>query len=161
MGHLMEDPKFWLLVCFIVFVILIVKPFRKSLIGGLDNKIEEIKKNINISLESFKTAENKLDEATKKTEDLEIRIKELLDNAKSQSDMLSNSIIEKTSNIVSSKEKNSIERIKQIELSAIQEIKSGASAKLNKMLIEYFINMSPIHKKEILDRKITSLSSFQ
>ena len=37
-----EDPKFWLLVSFIIFVTLIYKPFKYD--GkGLDNKIEEIK----------------------------------------------------------------------------------------------------------------------
>ena len=41
-----EDPKFWLLISFIIFVILMYKPFNSMLIGGLDSKIEEIKKNI-------------------------------------------------------------------------------------------------------------------
>ena len=38
-----EDPKFWLLVSFILLVILMIKPFKSMLIGGLDQKIEEIK----------------------------------------------------------------------------------------------------------------------
>ena len=40
-----EDPKFWLLVSFILFVILMVKPFKSMMIGGIDQKIEEIKSN--------------------------------------------------------------------------------------------------------------------
>ena len=63
-NHLLEDPKFWLLVCFIIFVIVMIKPFKKFMIGGLDNKIEEIKRNINLSLESFTIAEKKMSEAT-------------------------------------------------------------------------------------------------
>lgn len=161
MAHLIEDPKFWLLICFIVFIILMVKPFKKLMIGGLDDKIEEIKKNINISLESFKTAEHKLFEATKKTEDLNLRIKKLLENAQIQSETISNSIVEKTNNLINSKEKNSIERIKQIELSAIQEIKLGVSNKLNIMLIKYFTDMNADSKREILNKKISALSSFQ
>ena len=51
-----EDPKFWLLISFIIFVILMYKPFNSMLIGGLKKKIEEIKKNINESL-SFTEAE--------------------------------------------------------------------------------------------------------
>ena len=46
------------------------------LIGGLDNKIEEIKKNINESLQSFTEAELKLKEAEKKTADLDKKINE-------------------------------------------------------------------------------------
>ena len=60
MSYLFSDPKFWLLISFIVFVILMIKPFKSMMIGGLDSKIEEIKQNIDKSLESFKEAEEKL-----------------------------------------------------------------------------------------------------
>jgi len=49
MEHLLEDPKFWLSVSFVIFIILMAKPFRSMFIGGLDSKIEEIKK-ISMSL---------------------------------------------------------------------------------------------------------------
>ena len=58
-----EDPKFWLLVSFIIFVTLIYKPFKSMMVKGLDNKIEEIKNSINSSMKSFNDAEEKLNEA--------------------------------------------------------------------------------------------------
>lgn len=118
-----EDPKFWLTVSFILFVILMIKPFKSMMIGGLDQKIEEIKSNINSSLKSFSEAEVKLKEAEKQTEDLDNKIQELLNSAKSQAETISKNIVDKTSQTISSKEKNSLERIKQIEISAIQSIK--------------------------------------
>ena len=72
-----EDPKFWLLISFIIFLILMYKPFKSMMIGGLDTKIEEIKKNINSSLQSFNDSEKKLEEAQKQTSDLENKINEL------------------------------------------------------------------------------------
>ena len=48
-----EDPKFWLLVSFILFVILMIKPFKSMLIGGLDQKIEEIKWETNVDIDMF------------------------------------------------------------------------------------------------------------
>ena len=114
-----EDPKFWLTVSFILFVILMIKPFKSMMIGGLDQKIEEIKSNINSSLKSFSEAEVKLKEAEKQTEDLDNRIQELLNSAKSQAETISKNIVDRTSQTISSKEKNSLERIKQIEISAI------------------------------------------
>ena len=127
-----EDPKFWLTVSFILFVILMIKPFKSMMIGGLDQKIEEIKSNINSSLKSFSEAEVKLKEAEKQTEDLDNKIQELLNSAKSQAETISKNIVDKTSQTISSKEKNSLERIKQIEISAIQSIKKQASIELNK-----------------------------
>ena len=135
MSYLFSDPKFWLLISFIVFVILMIKPFKSMMIGGLDSKIEEIKQNIDKSLESFTEAEEKLKDAEKRTLDLSNKVDEIISNARSQAESISKNIIDKTSQTVKSKEKNSIDRIKQIELSAIQSIKSQASIELNACLL--------------------------
>ena len=141
MSYLFSDPKFWLLISFIVFVILMIKPFKSMMIGGLDSKIEEIKQNIDKSLESFTEAEEKLKDAEKRTLDLSNKVDEIISNAKSQAESISKNIIDKTSQTVKSKEKNSIDRIKQIELSAIQSIKGQASIELNAIIKNYFTNL--------------------
>jgi len=129
------------------------------LIGGLDNKIEEIKKNINESLQSFTEAELKLKEAEKKTADLDKKINELLNGAKMQSDSISKNIVEKTKQSILSKEKNSLERIKQIELSAIQTIKNQASNELNLLISNYLKNLSELDKSVILSKSISEFKS--
>ena len=154
-----EDPKFWLLVSFILFVILMIKPFKSMLIGGLDQKIEEIKSNINSSLQSFSDAETKLNEAQKQTEDLDNKIQELLNSAKSQAETISKSIIDKTAQNISSKEKSSLERIKQIEISAIQSIKNQASIELNSMITNYLANLSNDDKNKVLEKSVSDFKS--
>ena len=154
-----EDPKFWLLVSFIIFLILMYKPFKSMLIGGLDSKIEEIKKNINESLQSFTDAEMRLKEAEERTADLDNKINELLNSAKTQSESLSKSIVEKTKQAILSKEKHSLERIKQIENSAIQTIKNQASNKLNMLISSYLKNLSESDKSAILSKSISELKS--
>ena len=130
MSYLFSDPKFWLLISFIVFVILMFKPFKSMMIGGLDSKIEEIKQNIDKSLNSFTEAEEKLKDAEKETLDLSNKVDEIISNAKSQAESISKNIIDKTRQTVNSKEKNSIDRIKNIEFNSmssgisLQELKS-------------------------------------
>ena len=150
-----EDPKFWLTVSFILFVILMIKPFKSMMIGGLDQKIEEIKSNINSSLKSFSEAEVKLKEAEKQTEDLDNKIQELLNSAKSQAETISKNIVDKTSQTISSKEKNSLERIKQIEISAIQSIKKQASIELNSMITNYLANLSDSDRNKVLEKSVS------
>ena len=159
MSYLFSDPKFWLLISFIVFVILMIKPFKSMMIGGLDSKIEEIKQNIDKSLESFTEAEEKLKAAEKRTLDLSNKVDEIISNAKSQAESISKNILEKTSQTVRSKEKNCIDRIKQIELSAIQSIKSQASIELNTVIRNYFSNLSDENKTKILDNSVIDLKS--
>ena len=154
-----EDPKFWLTVSFILFVILMIKPFKSMMIGGLDQKIEEIKSNINSSLKSFSEAEVKLKEAEKQTEDLDNKIQELLDSAKSQAETISKNIVDKTSQTISSKEKNSLERIKQIEISAIQSIKKQASIELNSMITNYLANLSDSDRNKVLEKSVSDFKS--
>mgnify|MGYP001176257441 FL=1 len=159
MSYLFSDPKFWLLISFIVFVILMIKPFKSMMIGGLDSKIEEIKQNIDKSLESFTEAEEKLKDAEKRTLDLSNKVDEILSNARSQAESISKNIIDKTSQTVKSKEKNSIDRIKQIELSAIQSIKGQASIELNSIIRDYFSNLSENNRAKILDNSVIDLKS--
>ena len=154
-----EDPKFWLLISFIIFLILMFKPFKSMMIGGLDTKIEEIKKNINSSLLSFNESEKKLEEAQKQTSDLENKINELLSSAKLQADTASKDIIEKTTQAIASKEKNSLDRIKQIELSAIQSIKNQASEELNNLIAGYLTNLSDDEKSKILTKSVSEFKS--
>ncbi len=159
MSYLFSDPKFWLLISFIVFVILMIKPFKSMMIGGLDSKIEEIKQNIDKSLESFTEAEERLKDAEKRTLDLSNKVDEIISNAKSQAESISKNIIEKTRQTVKSKEKNSTDRIKQIELSAIQSIKSQASIELNAIIKNYFSNLSDENRTKILDNSVIDLKS--
>ena len=154
-----EDPKFWLLISFITFCILMYKPFKSMMIGGLDAKIEEIKNSINSSMKSFSDAEGKLNEAQKQTADLDNRINELLTNAKSQAESVSKGIIDKTTQAISTKEKNSLERIKQIELSAIQSIKNQASNELNSLITEYLTSLSDEQKNKVLTKSVSELKS--
>ena len=154
-----EDPKFWLLVSFVLFVILMIKPFKSMLIGGLDQKIEEIKSNINSSLKSFSDAETKLKEAEKQTADLDNKIQELINSAKSQAETISKNIVDKTAQAISSKEKNSLERIKQIEISAIQSIKNQASIELNNMITNYLSNLSDSDRNKVLEKSVSDFKS--
>ena len=159
MSYLFSDPKFWLLISFITFVILMIKPFKSMMIGGIDSKIEEIKMNIDKSLESFNEAEEKLKEAEKQTIDLTNKVEEIISNAQSQAESITKNIIDKTNQTIKSKEKNSLDRIKQIELSAIQFIKSQASIELNNILKNYFSNLSENNKSKILNNSVTDLKS--
>ena len=159
MSYLFSDPKFWLLISFITFVILMIKPFKSMMIGGLDSKIEEIKMNIDKSLKSFNEAEEKLKEAEKQTMDLTNKVEEIISNAQSQAESITKNIIDKTNQTIKSKEKNSFDRIKQIELSAIQSIKSQASIELNNILKNYFSNLSENNKSKILNNSVTDLKS--
>ena len=67
--------------------------------------------------------------------------------------------LKKTKQSILSKEKNSLERIKQIELSAIQTIKNQASNELNLLISNYLKNLSELDKSAILSKSISEFKS--
>ena len=78
---------------------------------------------------------------------------------KKQSESISKNIIDKTTLTIQSKEKNSIDRIKQIELSAVQSIKNQASIELNKLIFNYFSEISDDSKARMLNKSVADLKS--
>ena len=79
-------------------------------------------------------------------------------NANAQLGELKN-IVDKTSQTISSKEKNSLERIKQIEISAIQSIKKQASIELNSMITSYLANLSDSDRNKVLEKSVSDFKS--
>ena len=102
---------------------------------------------------------HKITEAEKQTMDLTNKVEEIISNAQSQAESITKNIIDKTNQTIKSKEKNSFDRIKQIELSAIQSIKSQTSIELNNILKNYFSNLSENNKSKILNNSLTDLKS--
>ena len=80
-------------------------------------------------------------------------------SAKSQAETISKNIVDKTAQNISSKEKNSLERIKQIEISAIQSIKNQASVELNSLISNYFTNLNQEQKNKILEQEVSKFSN--
>jgi len=52
-----------------------------------------------------------------------------------------------------------LERIKQIETSAIQSIKNQASIELNSMITNYLVNLSIADKNKVLGKSVSDLKS--
>ena len=87
------------------------------------------------------------------------KIDEIIVNAKKQSESISKNIVDKPTLTIQSKEKNSIDRIKQIELSAVQSIKNQASIELNKLIFNYFSEISDDNKARMLNKSVSDLKS--
>jgi hypothetical protein len=52
-----------------------------------------------------------------------------------------------------------LERIKQIEISAIQSIKNQASIELNSMITNYLANLSNDDKNKVLEKSVSDFKS--
>ncbi|PPR44489.1 MAG: ATP synthase subunit b [Alphaproteobacteria bacterium MarineAlpha5_Bin8] len=77
-----SDPQFWVLISFIIFVVLIFNPIKKILTKNLDDKIEQIKTDINNAEKLKNDTQVILSEIKKRQNDVKNEINLINEQAK-------------------------------------------------------------------------------
>ena len=117
------DPQIWVAISFILFFLLFGKFIWKKLVSFLDTKILEIKDEIDEAKKLHHEAKELLSEETKKIQDLDLEIKEIIDNSKNQSYEILQKNTSKIEAQIALLEKDALEKIKVIQNQAIEEVK--------------------------------------
>ena len=124
MGSLIQDPTFWVAVAFVVFVVLVFKPIKGALIGGLDAKIAEIRQEVEEAEKLREEAQSLLAnyqrqqrQAIQDAEAIVARAKEEAERHRAEAD-------EAMKDMVRRQEEQAREKIAQAEAAAIQEVRS-------------------------------------
>ena len=124
MDSLIQDPTFWVAVAFVVFVVLVFKPIKGALIGGLDAKIAEIRQEVEEAEKLREEAQSLLAnyqrqqrQAIHDAEAIVARAKEEAERHRAEAD-------EAMKDMVRRQEEQAREKIAQAETAAIQEVRS-------------------------------------
>ena len=117
------DPQIWVAIAFILFFLLFGKLIWRKFAGFLDNKILEIKKEIDDANKVHEDAKELLALETKKIQDLDLVVKEIIDSSKNKSYEILRENTKKIENQIELLEKEATEKIRVIENQAIEEIK--------------------------------------
>ena len=124
MDSLIQDPTFWVAVAFVVFVVLVFKPIKGALIGGLDAKIAEIRQEVEEAEKLREEAQSLLAnyqrqqrQAIQDAEAIVARAKEEAERHRAEAD-------EAMKDMVHRQEEQAREKIAQAEAAAIQEVRS-------------------------------------
>ena len=128
-----SDPQIWVAISFILFFLLFGKLIWKKLSLFLDNKILDIKNEIDEAKKLHSDAKELLATETKKMQDLDLIIKEIIDNSKNKSYEILRGNTKKIEEQIELLEKEAAEKIKVIENQAIVEIKLDIISKASKI----------------------------
>lgn len=118
-----SDPQIWVAISFILFFLLFGKLIWKKFSLFLDNKILDIKNEIDEAKKLHNEAKELLAAETKKMQDLELVIKEIIDSSKNKSYEMLRENSKKIEEQIALLEKEATEKIKVIENQAIVETK--------------------------------------
>lgn len=131
-----NDPQFWVLIAFIVFIIVIINPVRKILTTNLDNKINEIKNNI-VKAEKLKNdAQETLSEIKKRHNQISTEITSI--NKKTEEKIFE---IEKN---IYGKLDNQIDRTKKLFKTKINQMNRETNIEIKEYVVQKAINASII-----------------
>ena len=124
-----SDPQIWVAISFILFFLFFGKILWKKLSSFLDNKILEIKNEIDEARNLHNEAKDLLVAENKKIQDLDLLVKEIVDNSKNKSYEILRENTKKIEAQIELLEKEATEKIKVIENQTIEEIKSDIISK--------------------------------
>ena len=155
-----SDPAFWVGLAFVLTVAGISKPIWLNLSQSLDNRASKIKGQIDEARELREDAQVLLAEHQKKQKDSLAEAKEIIKQAKQQTNSMKAQAESKLRESLERIESQAFERIKQTELQAIINIRNEA-ANLTIVAVRNLINEhinEDIHAK-LIDNSISELKS--
>lgn len=117
------DAYFYYTICFLIFCVLFYKPIYKLLISFLDNKISEIKWDIESAINSKDEAYKELTELKNDMTFVEKKHKQMLDEAEEEIKKSYNQRKKEFEKFLSYLEKNNEQKILQMEAQAILHVK--------------------------------------
>ena len=149
------DPQIWVAVSFILFFIIFGKLIWKKFTIFLDNRILTIKAEIDEAKKLHSEAKKLLSEETKKMQDLDFIIKEIIDNSKNKSYEILSKNTKKIEDQIQLLEKEAIEKIKVIENQALEEIKMEIISKAS-LIAEKSLKskISDVHQNLIMEESV-------
>ena len=135
------DATFWVTISFLIFIgILIYFKIPQKIKGLLEENILNIKNQINEAEKLKEDAKNILTEHEKKISNTKNEVKAMINKANEESDKNVIRTNKEFHNLMENRKKNAEERIRQLKIQAIKDIKN-ASVKIGIESVEKLIKI--------------------
>ncbi len=122
----LDSPTFWVMVAFVVFVIVVFKPLGAAATGALDDKIAQIRNEIEEAQRLREEAQATLASYQLKQRDAAQEIEAMMVQAKAEADAHRKSAESALETMLKRQEQSALEKIQQAEAAAVQEIRDQA-----------------------------------
>ena len=124
--QLFADPQFWVLVAAVIFVAVIWKPVRKSLIGSLDERATRIRAELDEARKLRDEAEQLLAEYRLKEREAAAEAQAIIAHAQEEAERIAAQSARDLDQALARRQRLAEERIAQAESKAVEEIRAVA-----------------------------------
>ena len=126
MMHLFADPEFWVLVAAVIFVAVVWKPVRKSLIGTLDERAARIRAELDEAKKLRDEAEQLLAQYQQKEREAAAEAAAIIAHAIEEAERIAAQSARDLDQALARRQRLAEERIAQAEMKALDEIRAVA-----------------------------------
>ena len=126
MMHLFADPEFWVLVAAVIFVAVVWKPVRKSLIGALDERAARIRAELDEAKKLRDEAEQLLAQYQQKEREAAAEAAAIIAHAIEEAERIAAQSARDLDLALARRQRLAEERIAQAEMKALDEIRAVA-----------------------------------
>jgi F-type H+-transporting ATPase subunit b len=126
MMHLFADPEFWVLVAAVIFVAVVWKPVRKSLIGSLDERAQRIRAELDDARKLRDEAEQLLAQYRQKEREAVAEAEAIIAHAREEAERIAAQSARDLEDALARRQRLAEERIAQAEAKALDEIRAVA-----------------------------------
>ena len=148
----MFDATFWVAISFIIFCLIIIYQKIPRLINNLlDNKINEIKSEIDNAKNLKNESEQLLKKCKKKIEEVQMKRNEILSNEKKETEIFIHESENKFEQLIINKKKSLEQKLDQMKIKAIKDIQNIS----NKIALEA---VKKIISNSVYDEKMKDIN---
>jgi F-type H+-transporting ATPase subunit b len=124
--HLFADPEFWVLVAAAIFVAVVWKPAKKSLVGALDERADRIRAELDEATKLREEAEQLLAQYQEREREAAAEAAAIVAHAREEAERIAAQSARALDEAVVRRQRLAEERIAQAEQKALDEIRAVA-----------------------------------
>ena len=158
--NVLDNATLWVAISFIIFVILVFKPLKNMMLKNLDNKIAELKFQLEESKKLNEEAEKLFTEQNKKYQETLVKIKKINADAIYESKIIKKKIEEDIKNSFMRKDMSFKQLSSQMELKVREDLKKEIIKK-TLYYTEYKIKkkLKKSHNSILISESLSKLTS--
>jgi len=126
MPHLFHDAEFWVAVAALVFVIVVWRPARRSVVGGLDARSARIRQDLDEARRLREEAQQMLADYQRREREAAAEAAAIVSHAKAEAERLAAHAAAELEQSLQRRQHLAEERIAQAEAKAVDEIRTVA-----------------------------------
>ena len=154
----LNDPTFWVLVAFMIFVVLATKPIYGLISDGLDKRADKIRNDLEEAENLRKEAQDLLASYQRKQREVIDEAEEIRQQAIAEADKILNQGRKSLEETIERRRKLALERIAQAETQAIDTVRAKTIDMAINITREYLINdLKGKKANELVDTAIKEL----